>query len=80
MSIDNEDSGDSSSMQQKTNSKINITKITMPRVNPPFCPTHTIILDCSQISYADSMGASCLISVSFFIAINDIAFEILAIH
>ena len=67
MSMNDDDNcnGDEDSMQQKTNSKINITKITIPRVNPPFCPTHTIVLDCSQISYADSMGASCLIAVSY---------------
>ena len=67
MSMNDDDNcnDDEDSMQQKTNSKINITKITIPRVNPPFCPTHTIVLDCSQISYADSMGASCLIAVSY---------------
>ena len=30
----------------------------------PFCPLHTIILDCSQISYADTMGIGILVAVS----------------
>ncbi|XP_066925900.1 prestin-like isoform X1 [Clytia hemisphaerica] len=49
--------------EKRTESKISITKVTIPQSKPPFCPIHTIILDCSQISYADSMGVGCLIAV-----------------
>lgn len=42
----------------------NFKTIFVPPDKPPFCPMHTIVLDCSQISYTDSMGVSALIAVS----------------
>lgn len=67
ISLDEDQSGDKQT-------KVNISSVDISSI----CPIHTIIIDCSQVSYTDTMGVGCLISV--FIEYQKFDVDVLLSH